>query len=450
MEYDVELIKQLAKGYGEYDITEELEENIEKSQLQGLPITEKIKGLSEEKFMEIRSYVHESLTQRLGPEQTNIKNDPIVKSTLRSVVMRALIDKKLSLGEAAANLLVEELGNDLLGLGPIQPFFDDNEVTEIKAQWNIVRVEKNGVEKIVEGIRFRDESHIRDVLERMLAPTGRKIDTGTPEVNARLHDGSRLIAQIPPWSVHGTMLTIRRFRQDMTVENLIKRNVMSPEVVAFLEAAVKAKLNIIISGGTSSGKTTVLNCLASFIPDDESIVTIEEPAELQLQHSNVRSLEANSQTEFTQRRGVQSALRMAPKRIIVGECRGAETFDMLQAMNTGHLGSMTTAHANSAWLLRPRLVNMVQMANMGLSTESIIEQIATAVDLFVHVTKDRTGRRRLDHICEINGTVRQEEGVLNANLNTIWQYNQSKDCFEYVAEKFTRRDKLIEEGGWKI
>jgi pilus assembly protein CpaF len=402
-----------------------------------------------EQYATVRTCVQEQLSLRLKPEDRSKSRDPLVRSQLKSIVMRALLENDVPLGEAAAQQLVEELGNDLLGFGPIEPFFYDPDVTEIKASRDIVRIEKNGVETVAEGVRFRDEQHIRDVLERMIAPTGRKIDMKNPEVNARLFDGSRLIAQIPPLAVEGTMITIRRFRTDMTVENLLKRRVVSEPVLEFIRAAVLAKLNIVVSGGTSSGKTTLLNCLASFIPENESIITIEEPAELQLQHSNVRRLEANSQTEYTQRRLVQSALRMAPKRIIIGECRAGETFDMLQAMNTGHQGSMTTAHANSAWHTRSRLVNMVQMAQMDLPYEAIIEQIADAVDLFIHVLKDRNGRRRLDHICEVTGVKRDADGILNIALNPVWQYKKETGSFEYVAEKFTRKELLVEDGGWR-
>ncbi len=362
------------------------------------------------------------------------------------------MERDVPLGEAAARILVEELGNDLLGYGPVEPFFYDPEVTEIKASRDIVRIEKHGVERVAEGVRFRSEEHIRDVLERMLAPTGRKIDMANPKVNARLIDGSRMIAHIPPVAVQGAMFTIRRFRKDMTVENLIKRNVMTPEIVGFLRAAVISKQNIVISGGTSSGKTTVLNCAASFIPEEESIITIEDPAELQLQHSNVRSLEARPATadarmEITPRDLVVDALRMAPKRIIVGECRAGETFDMLQAMNTGHKGSLTTAHANSARHCTRRLVNMVQMAKLDIPYDGIVEQVADAVDMFIHVLKDRTGRRRLDHICEVAGLERAG-GVLKVKLNVLWQYNLKNDSFEWVAQEFYRREPFIDEGGW--
>lgn len=446
---DRDLIKRFAQQVGEYHIEMHPEE---KTTSTDHGCSSKIPGVSDERYSAIRSYVQTTLSSILLPEERAKSRDPIVRSKLKGIVMRALLEKDIPLGESAAQLLVEELGNDLLGYGPIEPFFYDPEVTEIKASKAIVRIEKQGIERIATGISFRSEEHIRDVLERMLAPTGRKIDMANPVVNARLIDGSRMIAHIPPVAVSGTMFTVRRFRKDMTVDNLIKRKVMSQEVVGFLKAAVVSKQNIIISGGTSSGKTTVLNCLASFIPEEESIITIEDPAELQLQHSNVRSLEGRSSAidskyEITQRDLVVDALRMAPKRIVVGECRAGETFDMLQAMNTGHKGSLTTAHANSARHCTRRLVNMVQMAKLDIPYDGIVEQIADAVDLFIHVLKDRNGRRRLDHVCEVVGTERKE-GVLNVKVQSLWQYNPETDNFFWSGDRFNRREQLIAEGGW--
>lgn len=445
---DTELIKKLGASCEEFTVTTKQEEDnqpaISSSNL-GVP------GLSKEKYIEIRAHVQPLLSQRLKPEQSSKSRDPVVRSLLRSLVMRALTDKEVHLSDNAAQMLVEELGDDLLGFGPVEPFFYDPEVTEIKASEKIIRVEKQGIESVVEGAAFRSEQHIRDVLERMLAPTGRKIDMANPRVNARLFDGSRMIAHIPPVAVEGTMFTIRRFRKDMTVENLIKRGVISVYVMEFLKAAVLAKMNIIISGGTSSGKTTFLNCMASFIPENERVVTIEDPAELQLQHTNVARMEAKPATEsspaITQRDLVIDALRMAPKRIVVGECRSGETFDMLQAMNTGHQGSLTTLHSNTARHATKRLLNMVQMAQMDIPNDGIVEQIADATDIYIHVLKDKNGRRRMDHICEVVG-VKREDGVLNVELNTLWQYNRRNDSFDWVAEKFIRRDSFMEEGGW--
>ncbi|MHB8156817.1 MAG: ATPase, T2SS/T4P/T4SS family [Desulfocucumaceae bacterium] len=444
---DRELMKRLALRFGGYFIKEEEEDYTDPGLDQ---ISQKIPGLNEEKYIEIRGYVQKTLSSLLKPEEKTRSRDPIVRSKLKSIVLRGLLEKSVPLGEAASQRLVEELGNDLLGYGPIEPFFYDPEVTEIKAGRNVIRIEKSGQEIVVEGVNFRGEDHIKDVLERMLAPTGRKIDMATPRVNARLTDGSRLIAHMSPVAVDGTMFTIRRFRKDMTVENLIVRKVISTEVMEFIRAAVGSRMNMVISGGTGSGKTTFLNCTASFIAENQSIITIEDPAELQLQHPNVRRLEARPATaeheEITQRELVKDALRMRPDRIIVGEVRGAEAFDMLQAMNTGHQGSETTGHANSARHCTKRLVNMVQMAGMDIPYDGIVEQISDAVDIFIHVLKDKTGRRRMDHICEVAG-VQRIEGVLNVRLNTLWQYNYKTDNFDWVADSFNRQD-IFRDGGW--
>jgi pilus assembly protein CpaF len=444
---DRDLIKKLACRCGGFFIAEKERESVPDSPAPGGGV---IPGLEEEKLAEIRVYVQKALSGLLKPEEKTRSRDPIVRSKLKSIVLRGLLEKGVPLGEEASRMLVEELGNELLGYGPVEPFFYDPEVTEIKAGRDLVRIEKNGLEMVAEGARFRNEDHIKDVLERMLAPTGRKIDMASPRVNARLIDGSRLIAHTAPVSVEGTMFTIRRFRKDMTLDNLIARQVISPEVAEFLRIAVQSRQNIVISGGTGSGKTTFLNCTAAFIPGHESIITIEDPAELQLQHPNVRRLEARPASaeheEITQRDLVRDALRMRPDRIIVGEVRGAEAFDMLQAMNTGHQGSETTGHANSARHCTKRLVNMVQMAGMDIPYDGIVEQIADAVDLFIHVLKDRTGRRRLDHICEVTG-VERVEGVLNVKLNTLMRFNCKADTFEWVAENFWRRE-LFADGGW--
>jgi len=444
---DHDLIKKLAQRCSGF-LIEDREEVINDGD--AAKIGEKIPGLNAEKYIEIRGYVQKALSSMLKPEEKTRSRDPIVRSKLRSIVLRGLMESSIPLGEAASQALVEELGNDLLGYGPIEPFFHDPEVTEIKAARDIIRIEKNGRERVVEGLRFRDENHIRDIVERMLAHTGRKFDRSTPRVNARLVDGSRLIAHTDPVAVDGTMFTIRRFRKDMTIENLMARKVISQDVMEFLKLAVELRLNMVVSGGTGSGKTTFLNCIASFIPEHESIVTVEDPAELQLQHPNVRRLEArpatNEHEEISQRELVKDGLRMRPDRIVVGEVRGEETFDMLQAMNTGHQGSLTTAHANSARHCTKRLVNMVQMAGMDMPFDGIVEQIADAVDLFVHVLRDSTGQRRMDHICEVAGVERME-GVLNVKLNTLWQYTPGSGAFNWVAKEFFRREQF-KNGGW--
>jgi len=447
---DKELLQKLAANCSAFQ-PPELEDE-EHALENASSITAKIPGLKEHDYRRIKIYVQDALRRQLKPEENKGTRDPIVRSRLRSIVSRALVNHSIPLGQSAAEMLVEELGNECLGFGPLEPFFYDPEVTEIKARWNQIRVEKHGQEFIADAT-FRDEQHIRDVLDRMLAPTGRAVSPANPKVIARLFDGSRLIAHIPPVAVHGTLITIRRFRQDLNIENLIENGAMSREMAEFLRAAVITKQNLVVSGGTSSGKTTLLNCIASFIPHNESIVTIEDPAELQLQHPDVRSLEARPANneglgEVTMRELVADALRMAPKRIIVGECRKGETFDMLQAMNTGHEGSMNTMHANTAYLAGKRMVSMVQMADMGLPYDAIVE-LCSVVDIIVQAVKERkTGKRRIDHIAEVVGVKRNEEGVLSLELNYLWQYNKATGQFEWVADKFTRQEIFIDEGNW--
>lgn len=446
---DKELLQQLASGCSQFETPELLEED---DTVTVNTATSKIPGLKEQDYRRIRIYVQDALRRQLKPEENRGTRDPIVRSRLRSIVSRALVNFNLPLGQSAAEILVEELGNECLGFGPLEPFFYDPEVTEIKAQWNKIMVEKHGKEFVAE-VTFRDEQHIRDVLDRMLAPTGRSVSPASPKVIARLFDGSRLIAHIPPVAVNGTMITIRRFRHDLTIESLIRNGAMSQDVADFLRTAVITKQNLVVSGGTSSGKTTLLNCIASFIPPHESIVTIEDPAELQLQHPDVRSLEARPANneglgEVTMRELVADGLRMAPKRIIVGECRKGETFDMLQAMNTGHEGSMNTLHANNAFLATKRMISMVQMADMGLPYDAIVE-LCSVVDIIVQAVKERkTGKRRIDHIAEVIGVKRNEEGVLSLELNYLWQYNKNTGIFEWVADKFNRQEVFVEEGNW--
>ncbi|MCR4441868.1 MAG: ATPase, T2SS/T4P/T4SS family [Peptococcaceae bacterium] len=351
--------------------------------------------------------------------------------------------------------ITKEIVDNLMGYGPLEPFFTGPEahlITEIIVRkYDHVMVEKNGktslaVDERGEPVRFQSEQHVLDVLERMLTPTGRRVDISNPVVGARLPDGSRLQAAIPPVAVEGTQITIRRFRQDASREMLLSNGALNREVLDFLGACVRAKLNIFVSGGTGSGKTTLLNVLSSYIPEDESIITIEDPAELQLQHGNVRRLEARppnveGKGEITQRDLVAMALRMAPKRIIVGECRRGETFDMLQAMNTGHAGSMSTGHANSAAdMINSRLPSMVQLA-VELQRESVLEMIASAVDLVIHMQKGRDGVRRVDHICEVVGLERRASGDLGVALRETYVYDRDKGWIR-TAHPFSRQYKL--------
>jgi pilus assembly protein CpaF len=258
-------------------------------------------------------------------------------------------------------------------------------------------------------VQFQDDDHVMRVIDRIVSPLGRRIDESSPMVDARLPDGSRINAIIPPISLVGPVLTIRKFARDpLTTDDMIRFGTMSPEMVMFLEACVKARLNIVVSGGTGSGKTTTLNILSSFIPDDERIVTIENAAELQLRQEHVVTLESRpanieGRGEVAIRDLVINSLRMRPERIVVGECRGGEALDMLQAMNTGHDGSMTTAHSNSPRDTLARLETMVLMAGVDLPVRAIREQIAAAVDVIVHQSRMKDGSRRITAVTEVQG-----------------------------------------------
>jgi len=314
-------------------------------------------------------------------------------------------------------------------------------------------VEKHGVETLVPE-QFDNIDQGVDLIRRMIAKTGNRIDQAEPRVDARLHDGSRLKAQIAPIAVDGLLISIRRFRQDIDSLALINNRAVSPEVMRFIKIAVEQRLNTMIAGGTSSGKTTWLNVLAGFIDPSLSIITIENPAELQLQHPDVRRLEARSANiegkgRYTLSDGVKDALRMAPKIIVVGEVRGEEAFDLLQAMGTGHEGSLGTAHSNSAeHLLNTRLPNMLRMANMGLPNDAILVQIADTLDLVIYATKAKNGHRRLDHIIEVVGPIRAADGrTVGIQSNRLWEYNQKTETWDWVAKDFRLR-QVFEEGGW--
>lgn len=305
--------------------------------------------------------------------------------------------------------LLNEIVDEVTGYGPINPLMNDPSVSEIMVNGpNQVYVERGGRLQLTP-VRFRDNAHVQHIIEKIVSPLGRRIDESSPMVDARLPDGSRVNAVIPPLALNGPTLTIRRFSKDpLTVDDLIRFGSLTEEMAQFLEACVKARLNIVVSGGTGSGKTTLLNVLSSFIPADERIVTIEDAAELQLRQEHVVSLESRppnieGRGAVTIRDLVRNSLRMRPDRIVIGECRGGEALDMLQAMNTGHDGSLTTGHANSPRDMISRLETMVLMSGMELPVRAIREQIASAVDVIVQQSRLRDGSRKVTRITEVQG-----------------------------------------------
>lgn len=315
----------------------------------------------------------------------------------------------VKLPESLRNQLFREILDELIGFGPIQSLLDDPEITEVMVNSpNQVYIERKG-KLILTNVIFDSEDHIMRIIERIISPLGRRVDSDSPMVDARLPDGSRVNAVIHPVAIDSPMLTIRKFsKSKLTIDQLIEFETLTPKMADFLRACVLGRLNIVISGGTGSGKTTLLNVLSGYIPETERVVTIEDSAELRLDQVHVIRMEArppniDGRGQVTIRDMVRNSLRMRPDRIIVGECRGAEALDMLQAMNTGHDGSVTTLHANSPRDALSRLETMVLMAGMELPLKVIRQQIASAVDLIVHQSRLRNGPRKITAISEVAG-----------------------------------------------
>ncbi|WP_429594064.1 CpaF family protein [Arthrobacter crystallopoietes] len=351
-----------------------------------------------------------ALFDRMG---ARISDTTMTEEDLRGMAREELgqiIDEEqVPLSAEERRRLIRDVADDVMGYGPLQRFLDDESVTEIMVnRMDQIYVERKGHVTLTDS-RFGSEEHLRKVIERIVSKVGRRIDESSPLVDARLEDGSRVNAVIPPLAVNGSSLTIRKFSKvPLTVQNLLNFGTMTPEMAELLDACVKAKLNIIVSGGTGTGKTTLLNVLSSFLPESDRIVTIEDAVELQLQQQHIVRLESRPpNTEgkgaVTIRDLLRNSLRMRPDRIVVGEVRGGESLDMLQAMNTGHDGSLSTVHANSPRDAVARLETLVLMAGMDLPLRAIREQIASAVDLIIQIARLRDGTRRITHVTEVQG-----------------------------------------------
>jgi pilus assembly protein CpaF len=359
-------------------------------------------------YFDLKTRVQNKLLAEIDPSMDVSRTDEI-RRTIQGLFEQILSEENIVLSRPERARLFEQIAAEILGLGPLQALLEDDTITEIMVNGpkNIYIERKGKLHRVP--VTFESNEHLMRIIDRIVAPLGRRIDESSPYVDARLHDGSRVNAVIPPISLVGPVLTIRKFSKNpITVEQMIQFGSLTNEAVQFLKACVEARLNILISGGTGSGKTTLLNVLSGFIPGDERIITIENAAELQLRQEHVVTLESRppnieGRGEITIRDLVINSLRMRPERIIVGECRGGETLDMLQAMNTGHDGSMTTAHANSPRDALARVETMCLMAGMDLPVRAIREQMASAVDLICQQERMRDGTRKVTTITEVSG-----------------------------------------------
>ncbi|MCR5757739.1 MAG: CpaF family protein [Selenomonas sp.] len=371
--------------------------------------------LQEDTLRQLKQQIHQLIVEEITPEEEKLllQQDKgeieRAKNIISSYCQRILNNSNFTVTRGDRFQLIDDIYDELLGLGPLESLLQDDSVTEIMINGpQNVFVERQG-KIMLSNVTFHDEAHLMGIIERILVPLGRHVDESSPLVDARLADGSRVNIIIPPLSLVGPTVTIRKFyRQRMEVADLIKAGTLNENMAAFLEACVKSRLNILVSGGTGSGKTTTLNVLSSFVPADERIITVEDAAELKLQQRHVVTLEARpanleGRGAITIRDLVRNSLRMRPDRIIVGEVRGGESLDMLQAMNTGHDGSLTTAHANSPRDLLSRLETMVLMAGMELPVRSIRGQVASGIDLILQQSRMRDGSRKITYITEVQG-----------------------------------------------
>jgi pilus assembly protein CpaF len=374
----------------------------------GVARTTPVEPVAIDPYAELKSRIHHQCIAKLGPELYKQDSDDLAERVYTAVTEELALDRT-PLTREERREIVRQLSDDILGYGPIEPLLRDDSVTEVMVNGpDKVFVERGGKLEHTP-VRFVDDSHVMRIIDKIVSQVGRRVDESSPMVDARLPDGSRVNAIIPPLALKGPTLTIRKFSRDpYTVNDLITFGTLSARAAQFIAACVKGKLNILISGGTGTGKTTTLNAMSAFIPGDERIVTIEDAAELQLQQEHVITLESRPPNiegsgEIKIRELVRNALRMRPDRIIVGEVRGAETLDMLQAMNTGHEGSLTTIHANSPRDALARLETLVMTAGVELPHRAIREQIASAFDLLVQIQRLVDGSRRITHISEVLG-----------------------------------------------
>ncbi|CAE6692132.1 MULTISPECIES: CpaF family protein [Paraburkholderia] len=360
-------------------------------------------------YQQLKMNIHQTIIERVELDKLQRLSPEQVKRELAQLVERIVEEDKIPMNELERRRLAQDVHDEMVGLGPLEPLLSDPTISDILVNTSQhVYVERRGRLEHTD-VTFYDDAHLMKIIERIVSRVGRRIDESTPMVDARLPDGSRVNAIIPPSAIDGPLVSIRRFAVNpLTVTDMVNNQSFTPAMAQLLEALIKSKLNVLISGGTGSGKTTLLNLLSGFIPDDERIVTIEDAAELQLRQQHVLRLETRppnieGKGEISQRSLVRNALRMRPDRIVLGEVRGAEALDMLHAMNTGHEGSMATLHANTPRDGLTRLENMVGMAGLTMPIKAIRQQIASAITVVVQASRLTDGRRKLMSIQEITG-----------------------------------------------
>jgi len=360
-------------------------------------------------FEQLKADVHRTLIAKMDLEKLATVNNGKARQAVSNLVLEIVAQDKVPLNAAEKEKIQSDLLDEIFGLGPLEPLLQDPGISDILVNRNDqVYIERSGVLQKT-AIRFRDERHLLQIIDRIVSRVGRRVDESSPMVDARLPDGSRVNAIIPPLALDGSALSIRRFGSSpLMAEQMLELKSLSPEMLQVLSAAVRARISILISGGTGAGKTTFLNMLSRYIPETERLITIEDAAELQLQQENVVRLETRppnveGQGAVRQRQLLVNSLRMRPDRIIIGEVRGEEAFDMLQAMNTGHEGSMTTIHANSCRDALSRLESMVAMSNINLPERAVRQQMASAISIVVQVSRMSDGSRRVTNVAEITG-----------------------------------------------